>query len=143
MPFQVQGYSPSVPAGSYQAICTGVSEKAAKDDPSNVFLVWEFTLRDGTGRTVGATSNRQTTGKTKGAKWLTALLGKAPEIGELVEPVGKACTILVAVKDTTGYEFVEAVAAPEQAPAKSPVKPAVPAAPADEPEPSPDDALPF
>lgn len=125
MPFQVQGYTPSVPAGSYQAICTSVSEKAAKDDPTNVFLVWEFTLRDGTGRTVGATSNRQTTGKTKGAKWLTALLGKAPEIGELVEPVGKPCTILVAVKDTTGYEFVEMVAAPEQPAPRSPVKPSV------------------
>jgi hypothetical protein len=32
----------------------------------------------------------------------------------MVEPEGKTCTIVVAIKETTGYEYVETVAPPQQ-----------------------------
>jgi len=137
MPFQVTAYTPNVKPGAYQAVCTGVTEKAAKDDPSNIFRVWDFTLRDGTGRTISGSSSLATSPKSKGGKWLAALLGRAPAVGETVEPVGQACTIIVALKETTGYEYVETVAPPTEAPATSPVKPLTatetPATPASEP----------
>ena len=113
MPIEVTAYVPNVKPGAYQAVCTGVTDKAAKDDPSNIFRVWEFTLADGTGRTVGASSSLATTPKSKGGKWLAALIGRAPQVGEVVEPIGQRCTIIVAIKDTTGYEYVETVAAPD------------------------------
>lgn len=150
MPITVSAYVPNVAPGAYQAVCTNVEDKAARDDPSNVFRVWEFTLRDGSGRTVSASSSLATTPKSKGGKWLAALIGRVPEVGEVIDPIGKACTIVVAIKDTTGYEYVETVAAPMQAPAQSPVRPNAvqdPTAPLtvseQEAEPSPNDPLPF
>jgi hypothetical protein len=113
MPFEITAYVPRVVPGAYQAVCTQCDTKAAKDG-SGEFRVWEFTLRDGTGRTVGATSSLSTTQKSKGGKWLTALLGHAPQVGEIVDPIGKPCTILVELSDD-GYEKVAYVTAPEQA----------------------------
>lgn len=123
MPITVKAYVPTVAPGVYQAICTDVQEKAAKDDPTNTFRTWQFTLRDGSGRTVGSTSSIQTTPKSKGGKWLAALMGRPVEVDEIVEPVGRPCTIIVAIKDTTGYEYVETVAPPQDAAPPSPVKP--------------------
>ena len=122
-PITVRAYVPTVQPGVYQAVCTDVQEKAAKDDPANIFRTWEFTLRDGSGRTVGASSSIQTTPKSKGGKWLAALLGRVPAVDETVDPVGKPCTIIVAIKDTTGYEYVETVAPSQEAAAASPVRP--------------------
>jgi len=137
MPIEVTAYIPNIAPGAYQAVCTDVQEKAAKDDPSNIFRVWEFTLGDGTGRTVRASSSLATTPKSKGGKWITALIGHTPRVGESVEPIGRPCTIIVAIKDTTGYEYVETVA-PATGPAVvSPVRPLV-EAPTTE-----DDPLPF
>jgi hypothetical protein len=65
----------------------------------------------------------QTTPGSKAGKWLTAMIGHVPAVGEHVEPIGKACTIIVSLKATSGYEYVETVAAPEIAPASSPVRP--------------------
>jgi hypothetical protein len=112
MPFEVTAYVPNVTPGVYQAVCTGVEEKAPKNDPTNIFRVWKFTLADGSGRTVEGSTSIQTTPKSKGGKWLLALFGRAPQIGEVIEPVGQRCTIVVAIKDTTGYEYVETIAAP-------------------------------
>lgn len=124
MPITGTAYVPKVAPGVYQATCTDAREKAATKDPTNIFRIWEFTLRDGSGRTVGATSSLSTTAKSKGGKWIAALRGGRPlEVGETFEPIGQACTIVVALNDD-GYEFVETVAAPQDAPAVSPVKPA-------------------
>lgn len=121
MPFDIEAYVPKVKPGAYQAVCTQCDKKPAKDG-SGDFRVWEFTLRDGTGRTVNASSSLSTTQKSKGGKWLAALLGHAPQVGETVEPVGKPCTIIVELNDD-GYERVAMVTAPGDAPAQSPVKP--------------------
>lgn len=112
MPFTVTAYIPSVKPGAYQAVCTSVEEKVSKKDPTNIFRVWEFMLTDGSQRSVGATSSLATTPKSKGGKWVAALIGHVPAVGETVEVEGKRCTIIVALNDD-GYEYVEMVAAPE------------------------------
>lgn len=123
MPITGRAYVPSVAPGVYQATVTDCREKAATKDPTNIFRVWEFTLRDGSGRTVGASSSLSTTAKSKGGKWIAALRGgRALEVGETFEPIGQPCTIVVALNDD-GYEFVETVAAPEGAVPVSPVRP--------------------
>lgn len=111
MPFEVKGYIPSIPPGAYQAVCVSVEERSPKADPTNVFRVWEFQLTDGSLRTVDGSSSLSTSPKSKAGKWLAAL-GITPIEGQTVAPEGLPCTIIVAIKDTTGYEFVETVAPP-------------------------------
>jgi hypothetical protein len=113
MPFEVKGYIPSVPPGAYQATCVSVEERSPKADPANVFRVWLFQLTDGSLRTVDGSSSLSTSPKSKAGKWLAAM-GITPVEGQMVEPEGKACTIVVAIKETTGYEYVETVAPPQQ-----------------------------
>lgn len=120
MPIEVAAYTPTVAPGPHQATCTGVVEKAAKADPTNLFRVWEFTLDDG--RTTSGSSSLSTSPKSKGGKWLAALLGRVPEPGESVEPVGRRCTIIVELDDN-GYEKVTTVAPAESRGRTSPVKP--------------------
>jgi hypothetical protein len=115
MPFTVQSYIPSVKPGAYQAVCTDVEEKAARSDPSNIFRVWHFQLTDGSQRMIDGTSSLATSPKSKGGKWVAALIGHAPAVGEEVAPEGRPCTIIVAINDA-GYEYVETVAAPAVAP---------------------------
>ena len=116
MPFEVKGYIPSIKPGAYQAVCTTVEERSPKADPTNIFRVWTFELSDGSHRTVDGSSSLASSPKSKGGKWLRALLGREPQEGETVEPEGKPCTIIVAIKDTTGYEYVETVTAPMSKP---------------------------
>src|SRR4026208_2564593 len=126
MPLEIKAYTPSVQPGPYQAVCTAVDVRSAKDG-SGDFRVWEFTLRDNTGSTgrrSASCASSAATRRAKGGKGLAPLLGHAPTVGETVEPVGKACTILVELNED-GYERVIAVAAPEGAPAVSPVRPVV------------------
>jgi len=115
VPFEVKGYVPSVKPGAYQAVCTSVEERSPKNDPTNVFRVWLFTLTDGSQRTVDGSSSLSTSPKSKAGKWLTAILGHPPVEGEMAAPEGMPCTIVVAIKDTTGYEYVETVTPPAEA----------------------------
>ncbi len=108
MPFTVTAYIPSIKPGAYQAVCTDVEEKASRKDPTNTFRVWHFQLTDGSLRTVDGSSSLATSPKSKGGKWLAAILGKTPDIGELVSPENKPCTISV-ILDDNGYERVQDV----------------------------------
>ncbi len=112
MPFTATAYIPSIKPGPYQAVCTEVEDKVNPKDTTQEFRVWHFQLSDGSLRTIDGTSSLATSPKSKGGKWAAALIGHQPEAGELVEPEGKPCTIIVAIKETTGYEYVETVAPP-------------------------------
>ncbi len=105
MPFQMVGYIPSVKPGVYQAVLLDVEEKAAKKDPTNIFRVWHFQLTDGSLRMVDGSSSLYTSEKSKGGKWLRALLGAVPAEGQMAEPEGKLATIQVDLDDN-GYERV-------------------------------------
>ena len=108
MPITVAAYTPSIAPGPYQATCTGLDTRQSKD--GGEFRVWTFTT-DG-GQEASGASSMSTSPKSKGGKWLAALLGRVPEAGEEVEPVGKRCTIIVELDDN-GYERVTTVAPPE------------------------------
>jgi hypothetical protein len=118
MPFTATAYIPSIKPGIYPAICTGVEERSPKADPGNIFRVWTFQLTDGSLRSVDGSSSLSTSPKSKGGKWAAALIGHFPEVGEEIAPEGLPCTIIVAIKDTTGYEYVETVAPPTEAPSR-------------------------
>jgi hypothetical protein len=106
-PITITRYVPSVAAGSYPARVTGCETRAAKDG-SGEFRVWEFTLDDGTGRTVGATSSMQTSPKSKAGRWIAAMLGRTPDVEEDVEVIGLPVTIGVILNDD-GFERVDQV----------------------------------
>jgi hypothetical protein len=108
MPFTVTAYIPSIKPGAYQATLTDTEEKASRKDPTNTFRVWHFQLNDGSLRTVDGSSSLATSPKSKGGKWLAAILGKTPDVGETVAPEGKSCTISV-ILDDNGYERVQDV----------------------------------
>jgi hypothetical protein len=112
-------------------VCTGVEEKAPKAEPDNLFRVWSFQLTDGSLRMVEGSSSLATSPKSKGGKWVAALLGRTPAIGEEVEVEGLPCTVIVAIKETTGYEYVETVAPPAVAPSVTPTPVAAPGPPVD------------
>ncbi len=111
MPFTVSAYIPSIKPATYEAVCIDIEEKTARKDPTNKFLVWHFQLTDGSLRTVDASSSLNTSPKSKGGKWLAALMGREPAVGETVDPSGRACLIEVALDDN-GYEKAINVMAP-------------------------------
>jgi hypothetical protein len=110
MPFTATAYIPSIKPGIYPAICTEVEDKVNPKDATQTFRVWHFQLTDGSLRTIDGTSSLATSVKSKGGKWAAAIIGHAPADGELVAPEGLPCTVIVAIKETTGYEYVENVA---------------------------------
>jgi hypothetical protein len=118
VPIEVAAYTPNVAPGAYEAVCTDVAVREGKDGSS--FRRWEFTLTDGTGKSISAASSLSTSPKSKGGKWLAALLGRTPAAGESVEPIGQHCTIIVELNEN-GYETVTAVvAATVKLPARKP-----------------------
>ena len=112
MPITGTAYKPTVAPGIHQTVVTSVIERSAKADPDNVFRVWEFTLTDGSGRTVSGSSSLSTSPKSKGGKWIAALIGHNLAEGETVELVGLRCTVIVSIPDGKEYESVETVAPP-------------------------------
>lgn len=99
-----------VPSGKYKASLTSVERKEGGNF-SGEFLVWTF-LADVAGELLpceGVTSTNQTQ-KGKAYKWLTALLGREPAVGESLDPpVGNQCIVEVVQKD--GYPRVDNVTA--------------------------------
>ena len=114
MTFEVTEHIPEVPAGTYPAVITDIQVKASKADGSE-FRVWTFTLADGSGRTITGASSMQSTPKSKAGKWVAAIIGRVPTVGEKIELVGRHCVISVEINDD-GYEKVTGVMAPITAP---------------------------
>jgi hypothetical protein len=112
MPITGTAYTPAVAPGIHQAVITKIEDVESKTDPGSFFRGWEFTLSDGSGLTVRASSSLATSPKSKGGKWIAALIGHPLGVGETVELIGMHCTIVVGLKDN-GYETVETVAAPD------------------------------
>ena len=118
----IGGDSEDIPPGTYPARLAAVSTKqsAAFGD----FRAWDFLLDSGS--VVGGSTSMKTGGKSKGGRWITALLGRKPSKGESVgaQILGKPCLVVVVEKD--GWPAIEDVLPPMAAQAVS--APAVPAA---------------
>jgi len=130
----IGGDSEDIPPGTYPAKLSAVSTKqsAAFGD----FRAWDFLLDSGS--VVGGATSMKTGGKSKGGRWISALLGRKPQKGESVaaQILGKPCLVVVVEKD--GWPAIEdvlppmaanAVSAPavagEAAPPASPVAPLI------------------
>ena len=111
MPITGTAYQPAVAPGIHQAVVTNIETVESKTDPRQYFRGWEFTTTDG--QTVRASSSMATSPRSKGGKWIAALIGHPLAEGETVELVGMRCTIIVGLKEN-GYETVETVAPPDK-----------------------------
>jgi hypothetical protein len=107
-------YTPSVEPGAYEAVCTDVE---VREKDGNNYRRWTFTLVDGSDKSVTATSSMSVSPKSKGGKWIAALLGRQPAVGESVEIVGLPCTIGVTLNDD-GFSTIESVLPRKAAPAR-------------------------
>jgi len=81
--------------------------------------VWHFQLTDGSLRTVDGSSSLYTSSKSKGGKWIAALIGHYAADDEMIAPEGKPCQVAVMLNDE-GYEYVESVLPPVVAPPATP-----------------------
>jgi hypothetical protein len=136
-------YTPSLPAGTHEARVTAVETRESKKT-GQAYRWWEFTTEDG--RSISAISSMNVGPKSKSGQWIAALLGRQPVMGESVEVIGLPCLIGVSV-DEEGFSQVDTVIGRPVSPKK--VKPVIEsvteseASPAEEPERSSLDALPF
>jgi hypothetical protein len=102
----IGGDMEDIPEGAYPATVKSVTVKTS--EKFGEFRAWDFTLANGS--IVGGGSSLATGSKSKGGKWIAAILGRKPEKGEKVELVGKPC--LVHVYDKDGWPAVDAVLPP-------------------------------
>ncbi len=120
MTFEITEYIPSVMPDVYDAILTAVETIPPKGQNTE-YRRWQFTLADGSGRTVPGSSSMQTTPGSKAGKWIAALIGRTPAVGEKLDILGKPCKVVVELNEN-GYEKV-ALVLPRQAaaPTRAPV----------------------
>jgi hypothetical protein len=117
----IGGDSVDIPPGTYPATLAGYRiEHSVKFD--NDFRVWEFTLSEG--HKVDGSTSLNTGKKSKGGKWIAALLGRQPDKGDKVTLIGKPCLVVVEENDD-GWPKVTNVLPPmastsAPAPAESP-----------------------
>jgi hypothetical protein len=117
------GDSTDIPNGTYPAKLKSIVTKtsAAFGD----FRAWDFELDSGS--IVGGGSSMNMGSKSKGGRWIMALLGRKPEKGERVdaELVGKPCLVVVE-EDDNGWPKVTGVLPPLTA-QNAPQRPQAPA----------------
>ena len=91
------GDSVDIPAGTYPGTLLSVNTKTS--DAFGDFRAWDFELDQG--HIVGGASSMNTGTKSKGGRWITALLGRQPAKGENVTAaiIGRPCLVVVAEKD--------------------------------------------
>jgi hypothetical protein len=104
----IGGDSVDIPNGTYPAKLTGIrtESSAAFGD----FRAWDFTLDSGS-NVVGGASSMNTGRKSKGGRWIAALLGRQPEKGEAVNVIGRPCLVVVQ-EDDNGWPKVTDVLPP-------------------------------
>jgi hypothetical protein len=106
----IGGDSVDIPNGTYPAKLARIETKpSAKFD--NDFRAWTFKLDNGS--VAGGSSSLMTGKKSKGGKWIAALLGRQPKEGENVtaELIGKPCLVVVE-EDDNGWPKVTNVLPP-------------------------------
>jgi len=98
-----------VPPGTYRGVLVEVREQ---ERDGKKFLTWSFEVRTREGgRTVRGYTSDRLGPRSKAYKWLTALLGREPREGEIVDTddfLGQRCLILVAERED-GRAVVENV----------------------------------
>jgi hypothetical protein len=104
----IGGDMADIPEGTYPATLTAISTRTSAKFEGE-FRVWTFTLDSGS--VVDGNSSMSTNSKSKGGRWLAALLGRVPAKGETVNPIGRPCLVHVA-ENGSGWPSVDAVLPP-------------------------------
>lgn len=89
----IGGDSADIPPGTYEAKLIGTEVRAS--DEWGEFRTWDFELANGS--TVGGASSMFTGKRSKGGRWIAALLGHEPKAGENVTAAiaGASCLVVV------------------------------------------------
>ncbi len=107
------GDSTDIPNGTYPAKLKSVETKTSAEFGD--FRAWDFELDSGS--IVGGGSSMNVGARSKGGRWIIALLGRTPERGEKVGQaiIGKPCLVVVE-EDQKGWPKVTSVLPPLNAP---------------------------
>lgn len=117
MTFKIAEPPPQIPAGTYKAQLAGSTIETGgqfKDEknPNGDYRRWEWLVEVPGSEELKALSDNTSlfTGpKSETFKRLTALLGRAPVAGEVIEnPVGKTVLLTLSIKDN-GYNKIDLV----------------------------------
>lgn len=89
----IGGDSGDIPPGTYEAKLVSVTVKTSVEFGD--FRAWDFELI--AGNIVGGGSSMMTGAKSKGGRWIAALLGRKPDKGENVTQaiIGARCLVVV------------------------------------------------
>ncbi len=129
--FVFGGDATDIPPATYPAKLLSIGMKTS--DAFGDFRTWDFTLESGS--VVGGASSTATGSKSKGGRWAAALNGGKPYKGTSTDLIGRDCLVVVGL-DKNDWPIVTDVLPPLAKGGSLPLA-------ADEPEPSPNDALPF
>ena len=93
----IGGDAADIPPATYPGKLTGTSVKTSV--AYGDFRAWEFLLDEG--HSVDGASSMATGSKSKGGRWIAALLGRKPDKGENVTAaiIGRPCLVVVGLKD--------------------------------------------
>ena len=91
----IGGDMEDIPEGTYPATVKSIETK--ESTAFGEFRAWDFQLENGS--VVGGASSMATSSKSKGGRWIRALLGRKPEKGESVNLIGRPCLVVVAEKE--------------------------------------------
>lgn len=105
MPFTIEApKGPDIPAGTYKAQLLKVETGQGQFGSQRKWF-WLVNV-DGKGEELSVLSSTNTSPSSKSYKWLTALLGKAPQVGETIEdPTGKTVMLNIGPNDK-GYPTI-------------------------------------
>lgn len=106
----IGGDSVDIPNGVYQGKV--VSVETRESTMYGEFRAWDFELDNGSH--VGGNTSMSTHPKSKGGKWIAALIGRQPEQGEKVTLTGRSGTLNVGT-NTNGWPTVLDVLPPATA----------------------------
>ena len=110
------GDSTDIPPGTYPGKLAAVTTKTS--NAYGDFRAWDFNVDTGDPlpHLVGGASSMNTGTKSKGGRWITALLGRKPEKGENVTQaiIGRPCLVVV-IEDDDGWPKVDDVLPPLEA----------------------------
>lgn len=109
MPFTIQAPQVEIADGTYPAMLQGVTTEPSRTPsiPGDA-RKWTFLVEhDGKVDPIDALSSTGTGPKTKAYKWLTVLLGRAPQAGEVIEDPTGVRVLVQIIHNEAGFPKIE------------------------------------
>jgi hypothetical protein len=116
----IGGDAEDIPPGTYPGALTGTTVRHSDKFDSD-FRVWTFQLDSGS--VVEGSSSMHTSSRSKGGRWIAALLGRVPEKGEKPTLIGCRALVSVILGDDGWPKVGEVIAEPRQSAQDAPRRP--------------------